>query len=134
MSDLDTLFERLRSQRWEARKAAAQAMAQAGAPAVKYLTRALSDENPDLRLIAAKALGWMKSPAVATALVGALADEDAGVRKAAAEALAKTGGAGAVASLILALMDEDWSVREAAAEALGVIGDAGAIAPSDSDC
>ncbi|HWR69829.1 MAG TPA: HEAT repeat domain-containing protein, partial [Dehalococcoidia bacterium] len=89
MSDLDTLFERLRSQRWEARKAAAQAMVAAGAPAVKYLSKALSDENPDLRLIAAKALGWMRSPAVVTPLVGALADEDAGVRKTAAEAVAK---------------------------------------------
>ena len=74
MSDLDTLFERLRSQRWEARKAAAQAIVKAGAPAVKHLTKALSDENPDLRLIAAKVLGWMKNPAVVAALVKALAD------------------------------------------------------------
>src|SRR5512136_3208374 len=108
MSDLDTLFERLRSQRWEARKAAAQAMVTAGAPAVKYLSKALSDENPDLRLIAAKALGWMKSPAVVSPLEKALTDEDAGVRKAAAEALGKTGGTTVAAPLIMALMDEDW--------------------------
>ena len=39
MSELDTLFERLKSRRWEARKAAAQAMVKAGGPAARYLTR-----------------------------------------------------------------------------------------------
>ena len=130
MSDLDTLFERLRSRRWEVRKSAAQAMVKAGAPAPGTLPRRYPDENADLRLICRQGprldgKPGQRSPRSSAPWQTRMPD----VRKAAAEALAKLGGAAAVAPLIVALMDEDWSVREAVAEALGSIGDPGAIAP-----
>lgn len=93
---------------------------------VLALIKALGDENSDVRVRAADALGQIgpKASAAVPALIEALKDEDSSVRKSAAEALGKIGSETSVAvpALIKALKDEDSSVGSAAAYSLQQIG------------
>jgi len=100
-----------------------------GATAVEPLIRALGDENSNVRMEAAKALGELGDATAVEPLIQALGEEDAGVRRYTAEALGKIGDERAVEPLIYALEDEDGNVRIEAAKALGEIGDERAVEP-----
>jgi len=97
-------------------------------PTVEYLIRALDDEDENVRIAVAKALGALGKPAVES-LIMALEDEDEDIRFEAAEALGRIGDHSAVEPLLIALEDEDEDVRCAAACALGDMGDPVAVGP-----
>ena len=122
MAEIDKLVQGLGSTRWEARRAASEALVNIGSPAISPLIDALKDNNPDVRWAAIRALGKLGDPSAVKPIIKALRDEDSGVRKTAAEALGKIGDARATVALIAAVDDEDWSVRQAAVESLGKVG------------
>ena len=127
MAEIEKLIRGLGSSRWEARRAASEALANLGSPAVGPLIDALRDKNPDVRWAAIRALGKLGDPVAVKSIIKALRDEDSGVRKTAAEALGKIGDAKATVPLIAAVDDENWSVRQAAVESLGKMGHAKAV-------
>jgi HEAT repeat protein len=90
---------------------------------VSLLTRALHDEDADVRLIAAAYLGRRRERAgpSAEALTALLKDDRESVRRAAIEALSAI-GAPAAPALVKALSDPDPRVRSAALDGLGNIG------------
>ena len=96
------------------------------APSVSALVKALSHEEPHVRLYAAEALASIgpKAAKATKDLARAVGDPIPGVRWAACEALASIGPAAqpAVPQLIEALKDEFLYVRICAAGALGSIG------------
>ncbi len=94
--------------------------------AVEPLTAALTDPDPDIRIIAVGILGGTGDPAAAGPLVAALRDGNPDVRGAAGSALIRLGDA-AIEPLIAATKDADRNVRVYAAGALKYIGDARAI-------
>ena len=92
------------------------------APALRQLTRALSEEHdPSARARAAIALGRIGGAEAIVHLAASIATDPAtAVREAAAAALGRTWSEHAVAPLIQALLEDQGSfVREAAAHALG---------------
>jgi HEAT repeat protein len=90
---------------------------------VAHMTRALLDENADVRLIAATYLGRRRERAgpSADALTELLKDERESVRRAAIEALSAI-GAPAAPALVKVLSDSDPRVRAGAIEGLGNVG------------
>jgi HEAT repeat protein len=86
------------------------------------LIETLDDEDPHVRVRAARTLGKIGAPAV-TNLVTALGNEKALVRLGAAKALGTIGGEAKVAEGALAKMtnDANGEVRQAAARALSEI-------------
>jgi len=95
--------------------------------AATELAKALRDEDPNVRLDAAKALGRLGAAAreAVPALAQALQDDDARVREEAAGTLARVGSPHAVPAipaLIAILSDENPRVRGMAALALGTMG------------
>ena len=89
---------------------------------VSSQTKALADDNPDVRSTAATVLGTYGPEArdAVPALVAALQDKDKHVRRSAAYALARIGpdARDAIPSLKEALKDPDPKLREAAAYAI----------------
>lgn len=87
---------------------------------VDLLTRALQDEDADVRLLAAMYLGGRREQAgrSAKALVTLLKDKHAGVRREAITALSAI-GAPAAPALVEALSDPDPRVRSGALDGLG---------------
>lgn len=87
---------------------------------VDLLTRALQDEDADVRLIAAMYLGRRREEAgpSAKALVALLKEKHEGIRREATTALSAIGGPAAPA-LVEALADPDPRVRDAALDGLG---------------
>ncbi|HUX06036.1 MAG TPA: HEAT repeat domain-containing protein, partial [Acidobacteriota bacterium] len=148
----ELLIKALGDGTWDARKAAAKALAKLGeARALEPLIKALGDHDKDVRKAAAKGLrtlgepqwlelvkgddddferlGESKDARAVEPMIKALGDGEVSVRWAAAEALGKLGDARAVEPLIKALGDGEGSVRRAAAEALGNLGDDRAVEP-----
>ena len=73
---------------------AARALIQLGSEAVESLVNLLLSDDPDVRVKAAEALGFIGDERATQALAKCLGDQDAGVRDAAAKALVKIGGEG----------------------------------------
>lgn len=88
------------------------------------LLKAVRHPNPVVRVTASKALGFLKSPDSASALIEATRDQEKSVRQAAVLALGDLKDPKAIPALIEALDDDFWYVRAEAASALGKIGDA----------
>lgn len=137
---------------------ALQVLAMSDVDTLSPLVEFLQDEDADLRIQAALALGEQRDARAVPALVGALEDEDVNVRYHAVEALGKLRAAEAADALagvaetrdfflafpaldalrqlgdarvvprVLPLL-EDELLREAAAELLGELGDEEAVAP-----
>ncbi len=107
----------------------AEDLAKLGPSAVPALIRALRDDNRDVRLAAAMALGELRDRRAFEPLIVILKDEDWAMRHGAARALGNLGDPGAVELLIATLKDKDENVRGAAAYALGELGDARAVEP-----
>jgi len=100
--DLAAWIEALGSESRSEREAARKALAEAGAEAVAPLVECLRDKRVRVRWEAAKTLVEVAEPEAAPALVEALEDEDSGVRWLAAEALIALERDG-LAALLLAL-------------------------------
>ncbi|MBM3242164.1 HEAT repeat domain-containing protein [Candidatus Poribacteria bacterium] len=124
--ELRYYIEQLRAQDMFLSTEAAFKLADIGEPAVPLLIEALSDENWQVRLNAAVALGQIGDSAAVPALIAALNDEAWEVRANATVALGKMGQT-VVPALIAALKDQDAPVRRNAARALGDIGDPTAV-------
>lgn len=91
------------------------------------LVEALSSRNKNIRLNAAKILGFIGNSDAIEPLIEKLRDNNKLVRREASTALARF-GQDAVDPLIAILDDDDWKVRGAAAWALGNLKDEKAIA------
>lgn len=111
------------------RKSVVMELIQFGAIAVDPLIALLMDEDADVRVHAATALGWVGGADAVQPLLVALADYDLAVRRYAARALCWVVNEEAVDGLIRALRDEDSYVRSYAARALGWSQDSRAIEP-----
>jgi HEAT repeat protein len=96
---------------------------------VNRLIHELNGQDRAVRLRAAEALGWTKSPRAVEPLIEALHDPDPAVRFTAASSLGTLKDRRAVAPLIAALQDRASSVRHEAIQALGGIGDPRAVDP-----
>lgn len=100
-----------------------QAMALDGdSSAVAPVIEALGDEEPLVRLAAARALGAFQDPRGLSPLISALKDRQADVRAAAITSLRQLGDTRAINALTASLEDNDHSVRWQAAAALNALG------------
>ncbi|MFC4356855.1 HEAT repeat domain-containing protein [Halobium salinum] len=95
----------------------------------KRFAKALSADQPELRMAAANALGRIGDGDVVPRLVGALDDPDARVRQRAAAALGSVGHSRAIGPLSGLLEDETPAVKRAAADALAMLDGDAALAP-----
>jgi HEAT repeat protein len=111
------------------RKSVVMALLQYGDLAVDPLIALLMDEDSDVRIHAATALGWIGGSDAVQPLAVALKDTNPYVRRYAARALCWVVNESAVDDLLDALHDEDNYVRQYAARALGWSQNARAIAP-----
>lgn len=111
------------------RKAVVMELIQYGETAVDPLIALLMDEDADVRIHAATALGWVGGSAAVQPLLVALQDENTYVRRYAARALCWVVDETAIDGLIEALRDEDSYVRQYSARALGWSQDRRAITP-----
>ncbi|NUQ62146.1 MAG: HEAT repeat domain-containing protein [Pirellulales bacterium] len=107
----------------DARSVAAIELVGIGKPATEQLIAALANPAPEVRRRAAWALGEIRDPAAAAALVKTLHDQDGFTRTAACDALSKMGQP-AVDGLIAALDSREAGMRLVAARGLARIGDA----------
>jgi HEAT repeat protein len=101
---------------------------------MNFCIRALEDENPEVRKIAAKALGQMQSPGTEKALIKLLEDPNLKVRTSAIEALASAGNENSIEPLIKQLelsteTDKNTAYRTSIIETLGKLQDKRAIPP-----
>jgi hypothetical protein len=124
-----SLQERLIDPDPDVRKSVVMALLQYGEMAVDPLIALLMDEDSDVRIHAATALGWVGGKDAVQPLAVALKDSNAYVRRYAARALCWVVDEAAVNDLIEALKDEDNYVRQYAARALGWSQNARAIRP-----
>jgi uncharacterized protein YneF (UPF0154 family) len=129
ITNFDSLQERLLDLDPAVRKAVVIELIQYGEVAVDPLIALLMDEDADVRVHAATALGWVGGRDAVQPLLVALNDADTQVRRYAARAMCWVVDHNAVDGLIAALHDEDNYVRCYAARALGWSRDERAIAP-----
>jgi HEAT repeat protein len=87
----------------------------------------LEDADSSVRKEAAVALGKLKEPGTAQALIKATKDADKDVRKAAVDALGQLKEPASTDALINVMKDPDTAVRTGAALALGAMGDSRAL-------
>src|SRR5690606_3598646 len=97
------------------RKSVVMELIQYGQDAVDPLIALLMDEDGDVRVHAATALGWVGGKDAIQPLVVALMDENPYVRRYAARAMCWVVDESAIDGLIMALQDEDTYVRQYAA-------------------
>jgi HEAT repeat protein len=89
---------------------------------VKGLLRALTHEQPSIRVAAAQALGRLKASEAVGPLISALLDRDVAVAVVAAQALGAIGDVAAVQALTMVLSTPPQERRIAALHSLGQIG------------
>jgi HEAT repeat protein len=94
------------------------AIGQVNSQMFKKVQKALEDEDPSIRMKAAKALGEISNLQAEQALIKAVKDEEGKVRMGAAEALGWIGTSKAVEALSEALNDNSGLVRRRAIKAL----------------
>ncbi len=124
---IEQLEQYLKSDQWETRRSAVEALGVSGkTEAIPLILQALEDEENLVRWKALRALSNFDGPPVIEGLIRALHDPDHLTADAAATELSRIGEP-AVSALIAALSDENVNVRGNAAEALGRIGSEDAI-------
>ncbi|CAG0947812.1 partial putative phycocyanin operon protein Z, partial [Anaerolineae bacterium] len=94
--------------------------------AIDPIVAALSSQDKQIRLQAAKTLGKIADPRTIPSLISVLNDDDSRIRKTAADSLVQIGKP-AIQALLVALKDQNPRTRSRAAYALGQIGDARTI-------
>jgi HEAT repeat protein len=124
---LDRLQRLLSSDHSEVRRAAVAGLGKVGGVRAKgLLVIALADEDPDVQIVAAHALGGLRDEQTGAPYVDdlllAMGSELAHVRTAVARALGQTGSALAIAPLRELLRENESGVAIAAVEALGKLG------------
>jgi hypothetical protein len=127
--DFMALQEKLIDMDAGVRKSVVMELIQYSDEAVDPLIALLMDPDPDVRVHAATALGWVGGKDAVQPLLVALQDEIAQVRRYAARALCWVVDESAVDALSAALRDEDTYVRCYAARALGWSHDPRAVRP-----
>ena len=128
-TDFYNLQERLIDDDPAIRKSIIMELIQYGNLAVDPLIALLMDEDADVRVHAATALGWVGGKDAVHPLLVALEDADVQVRRYAARAMCWVVDETAVEGLIVALDDDDNYVRCYSARALGWSHDDRAVAP-----
>lgn len=128
-SEFMRLQERLIDPDPDVRKSVVMELLHYGETAVDPLIALLMDEDSDVRIHAATALGWVGGRDAVQPLAVALKDPNPYVRRYAARALCWVVDDDAVNDLVEALKDEDNYVRQYAARALGWSQNAHAIRP-----
>lgn len=113
----------------DVRKAVVMELIQYGEIATDPLIALLMDEDPDVRVHAATALGWIGGDSAVQPLLVALQDENTYVRRYAARAMCWVVEETAVEGLIEALKDSDNYVRQYSARALGWSQDSRVVRP-----
>jgi HEAT repeat protein len=125
-NSLERLQRLMSSDHAEVRRASVIGLGKVGGARAKGLIAiGLADEDPDVQIVAAQALGRLRDDqgdAPIDELLLALGSELAHVRAAVARALGESGSALAVAPLRELLRDPDSGVAVAAVEALGLLG------------
>lgn len=109
-AEIDSLITSLSDRDIKVRERARRTLIHVGQPAVDALIAALSHPNGNVRWEAAKALGELRDPLAAPALVETLDDRRFDVRWLAAEALINIGAAG-VPPLLRALQAAPWDAH-----------------------
>ncbi len=127
--EFDRLQDRLIDLDPAVRKSVVMDLIGFGEDAIDPLIALLMDDDADVRVHAATALGWVGGHDAVRPLLVALADSDTQVRRYAARALCWVVDDSAVRALIDVLEDEDNYVRCYAARALGWSQDPRAIEP-----
>jgi len=94
-----------------------------GKDQIPFVTEALNDSDPIVRLAAVESLRKLQGEGLVEALEGKCNDADSNVRAESARALGNLGDRKAVPKLVDLLRDSNGFVRSAAAEALGQLGD-----------
>ena len=128
-ADFRKLQEQLVDSDPAVRKSVVMDFIQFGNKAVDPLIALLMDEDSDVRVHAATALGWVGGHEAVQPLLVALNDENQYVRRYAARALCWVVDQSAIESLIEGLKDTDAYVRQYVARALGWSQDNRAIRP-----
>jgi HEAT repeat protein len=122
-ADLAAVAEALKSSDPEERSAALFDLEPEGR-GLQVLLEVLSDDpDPAVRGLAARQLGYAKSPEATAGLVSALDDPDPGVLIEAIDALELTGDSAVTGSLEKLLQHPDAQVREAAKDAIEFLKD-----------
>jgi HEAT repeat protein len=121
------LVQALKDKDWQIQVIAAYTLGRLGTkaePAISELNSTIKDENADVRISAAQALGNIVSEKVVPELIQALQDKDENLRVSAAGALSKLGATAKPAGLALtkALWDGNWFVRRRVTKTLAVLG------------
>lgn len=111
------------------RKSVVMEFIQYGEIATDPLIALLMDEDADVRVHAATALGWVGGPHAVQPLLVALQDENAFVRRYAARAMCWVIDETGVEGVVDSLKDDDNYVRQYAARALGWSQDSRAVRP-----
>jgi HEAT repeat protein len=109
-TDLSSLIPELGSPDRVKRKEIRQRILQEGKAAIPALSQATTSRNREVREEAAKALGVLKNPAAAPALINALEDDNFGVRWSAMEGMIALGQS-SLKALLDALRNNFDSVR-----------------------
>lgn len=118
-AEFQQLQEQLISSDPAIRKSVVMQLIPYGEDAIDPLIALLMDEDADVRVHAATALGWIGGTDAVQPLLVALQDENQYVRRYAARAMCWVVDESAIEGLIRALRDEDSYVRQYAARALG---------------
>ena len=108
---------------------AIKALKNIGDRAVEPMIAALNDENKNVRIFAAIALGEIKDSRAVEPLITALRDENVEVREKTVSALGKIKHPRVLEFLIVALRDENSKVRVKAVEVLGEMKDPRVVEP-----
>lgn len=124
---IDALLTNLRSNDYQLRKAAAQALGQLRAPeAVAPLMTLIADSPPWLRDSAVDAIVAL-GPVAVEALIGGLQSAKREVRQSCTEGLGRIRDSRAVPALLDCLKDRNCEIVPEIAAALGEIGDRGTV-------
>ncbi len=120
----DRLARLIQYPRWQlGRSAFAQLADRGGEPAIEILSRALTNDYPEVKLQAASALITLSDAPKFDALMILLSEGEKWQREKAAKALGALGDLRAVRPLLDALRDDDTDVRDTASTALMDLGD-----------
>lgn len=117
---------RMKAPEWETRRAAVEELAQLGDPGLPVLLKHIRDDDEQVRLAIAQALGKLHSKAAIKGLLAMLHDDEAMVVDTVSDLLAGIGNQ-VIPGLLHVLNSDNLNARSAAIEALGKIGDPMAV-------
>ncbi len=120
---VNSLVEALRDNEENVRQRAHWALINIGKPSVQALVGRLKDTNKDMRIMSASTLGWINDEYAINALKWSLKDRVPGVRMAAIWALGRIGNANVIEPLRKLRKDKNFRVRMRVTESISRIND-----------